>query len=538
MFDNSNISYSKLVKGATKIKMAPPKAKYVEPILNDMTNSKHFNSIVNSLQDRLSANNWIIVFKSLVVVHLMINTNECALSYFSSHLHSFQINNILHSNKWSQNDLVVLRRYSDYLKRKCLAFGELMEFDDNHSGSAKQTILQERKLLQVESMESQIKDLIKNKFSMQDLQNDLIFYAFKILIKDLLELYNQLNEGIITLLESFFDLSYNFAERTLNLYKSFVKLTDYVVKFLKVGKAMGLNIPVIKHITTKLIESLEDHLHDRTNIKSSTATNITKNNNNTQQNANSRSDQGTSSRHDTVKSSAEERLRKIREQKQILEQQLQTKQQLIITPTLPQSTGTNPFVTYPSQVQDATGTFAMHQTVNTGNGLTNVPIESQVTSNPFLQDTTGHNSNVAANVTGYYAQNRTVVPTYTGTGFGGYSQQPVQQPGQVSAVSQPLETQYTNNPFVLQSITEESMEPYSNTQIASNVQQQQILQQQIIQQQNQPQLTQEQIIQQSATGIAFVPVQIAYIPTQHTNPFEQQHNQELQQNKNSNLIEL
>lgn len=534
MFDNSNISYSKLVKGATKLKMAPPKAKYVDPILNDMTNAKHFNSIVHSLQDRLSINNWIIVFKSLVVIHLMINTNDSALSYFSTHLHSFQINNILHSNKWSPNDSIVLRRYNDYLKGKCLAFREVTEFNDSISGSINQIDFQEKKLIEVESMESQIKDLIKNKFSLQDLQNDLIFYAFKILIKDLLQLYNQLNEGIITLLESFFDLNYEFAERTLNLYKSFVKLTDYVVKYLKIGKATGLNIPVIKHITTKLIESLEDHLHDKTNFKNTKS----KNNNNTMEKKSQSTHQNnTNSRHDTVKSSAEERLQKIREQKQKLEQQLQQKQQLIITPTLPQSTGTNPFLTYSPQVQDTTGNI-------NGN---NVSMEAQLTSNPFVQDlNTGHS--IGRNSTGYYAQNRTVIPSYTGTGFGGYSQQP-QQANTFTTVTQqqPLDAQYTNNPFVLQSISEESVEP---SQVAAQQQQyaqqqhlqQQQLQQQQLQQQHlqQQQLTQEQIIQQSATGVAFVPVQIAYIPTQHTNPFEPQpqHNQGLQQNTNSNLIEL
>lgn len=44
-------------------------------------------------------------------------------------------------------------------------------------------------------------------------------------------------------------------------------MTEYVVRYLKIGKAVGLKIPVIKHITTKLINSLEEHLREETKDK-------------------------------------------------------------------------------------------------------------------------------------------------------------------------------------------------------------------------------------------------------------------------------
>ena len=131
-------------------------------------------------------------------------------------------------------------------------------------------------------------------------------------------------QGIITLLESFFELSHNNAERTLDLYKNFVDLTENVVRYLKTGKAVGLKIPVIKHITTKLVRSLEEHLKED-NITHNTFNDENNNgNNNNSLQVDSPS-----------KGLAQKRLDEIREQKRQLQEQLSHPQLLI------NSTGTN-----------------------------------------------------------------------------------------------------------------------------------------------------------------------------------------------------
>lgn len=51
------------------------------------------------------------------------------------------------------------------------------------------------------------------------------------------------------------------------IFKSFVRLTDYVVKFLKIKKAVELDTPVIRHITTKLIYFFtEDNISNKTGV--------------------------------------------------------------------------------------------------------------------------------------------------------------------------------------------------------------------------------------------------------------------------------
>lgn len=179
---------------------------------------------------------------------------------------------ISHTTKWSSNDMRALQRYDEYLKTRCEEYGRLGmdHLRDNYSSlklGSKNQLSMDEELDHVESLEIQINALIRNKYSVSDLENHLLLYAFQLLVQDLLGLYNALNEGVITLLESFFELSIEHAKRTLDLYKDFVDMTEYVVRYLKIGKAVGLKIPVIKHITTKLINSLEEHLREETKDK-------------------------------------------------------------------------------------------------------------------------------------------------------------------------------------------------------------------------------------------------------------------------------
>lgn len=89
-------SFEKSVKGGTKIKaghvpysnlglimltpwrqLAPPKAKYVEHILvATHAGEAGVAEIFRALQNRLRDSTWSIVFKALIIVHLMIREGE------------------------------------------------------------------------------------------------------------------------------------------------------------------------------------------------------------------------------------------------------------------------------------------------------------------------------------------------------------------------------------------------------------------------------------------------------------------------------
>lgn len=462
--------YTKLVKGATKIKMAPPKQKYVDPILSGTSSARGLQEITHALDIRLSDTAWTIVYKALIVLHLMIQQGEkdVTLRHYSHNLDVFQLRKISHTTKWSSNDMRALQRYDEYLKTRCEEYGRLGmdHLRDNYSSlklGSKNQLSMDEELDHVESLEIQINALIRNKYSVSDLENHLLLYAFQLLVQDLLGLYNALNEGVITLLESFFELSIEHAKRTLDLYKDFVDMTEYVVRYLKIGKAVGLKIPVIKHITTKLINSLEEHLREETkrqrgepsepqqDRKPSTAISSTSSHNN---NSN-----------DKNKSIAQKKLEQIREQKRLLEQQLQN-QQLLISPTVPQD-AYNPFGSQQQDLNNETFSFEPTQPQMTAQ----VP---QPTANPFLipqqqqqalQLTSASTMpqpseiqitpNLNNQQTGMYASNLQYTPNFTGSGFGGYTT--TENNAMMTGTLDPTKTG-SNNPFSLENIAREQQQ--------------------------------------------------------------------------------
>ena len=73
------------------------------------------------------------------------------------------------------------------------------------------------------------------------------------LVKDLLVLSQALNEGVVNVLEHYFEMSRVDAESALNIYRNFCKQNDRIVEYLGVAKKLQnlLNIPIpnFKHVS-------------------------------------------------------------------------------------------------------------------------------------------------------------------------------------------------------------------------------------------------------------------------------------------------
>jgi hypothetical protein len=107
--------------------------------------------------------------------------------------------------------------------------------------------------------------------------------AFRLLTMDLLVLFHCMNEGMVNilgeffrlslesktyskLLEHFFEMSKTDAERTLRVYRTFVRQTDLAVKYFSVARnyehVTRLEIPKIRHAPTSLAGQLEEYVKD------------------------------------------------------------------------------------------------------------------------------------------------------------------------------------------------------------------------------------------------------------------------------------
>ncbi|KAM5456775.1 hypothetical protein MaudCBS49596_001016 [Microsporum audouinii] len=258
-------SFEKSVKGATKSKNAAPKSKYIEHILTATYSDAGTAEIFRTLQIRLRESAWTVVFKALIVIHMMIREGApgAALAYLSQYPRKFAITSISDAQLQGAN----IWRYSEYLIARSLAFTETKtDYVRNGQGRLKSLTVSRGLLRETEIVQKQIKALLKCDLLSDEPDNEITLTAFRLVTLDLLTLYSVMNEGVINVLEHYFEMSRTDSERALHLYKVFSALTDDVVGFLRVARqyehATRLEIPNLKHASTDLAKLLEDDLHD------------------------------------------------------------------------------------------------------------------------------------------------------------------------------------------------------------------------------------------------------------------------------------
>ncbi|ERF72387.1 hypothetical protein EPUS_07549 [Endocarpon pusillum Z07020] len=257
----------KTVKGATKIKLAAPKSKYVEAILS-ATNGGEAGvaEVFRTLQLRLRDSTWTIVFKSLIITHLMIREGQgdLTLRYIAESPKRLAISNFTDVQTQGTN----IRRYSDYLLEKARGYRDTQtDFVKAGSGRLKRLTVDKGLLRETEAVQEQIRTLLRcDMLESHDPDNEITLTAFRLLTLDLLELFKIMNEGTLNVLEHYFEMSRPDAERALNIYKTFGRQTDQVVQYLTVARQYEsltrLEVPKLKHAPTTLTSSLEEYLND------------------------------------------------------------------------------------------------------------------------------------------------------------------------------------------------------------------------------------------------------------------------------------
>ncbi|KAL1641582.1 hypothetical protein SLS61_010049 [Didymella pomorum] len=261
-------SFEKSVKGGTKIKLAAPKSKYVEHILvATHAGEAGVAEIFRALTNRLRDSTWTIVFKSLIIVHLMIREGEpeVTLKYLAQNpTRKLAINSFTEVQTQGHN----IRTYTEYLLRRAIEYGATkVDYVRGGEGRLKRLTIDKGLLREAESVQEQIRYLLKCQPFDDEPENEITLTAFRLLTMDLLVLFHVMNEGTINILEHYFEMSKPDATRALAIYRTFARQTEAVVQYLSLARShehsTRLEIPKIKHAPTSLAASLEEYLNDK-----------------------------------------------------------------------------------------------------------------------------------------------------------------------------------------------------------------------------------------------------------------------------------
>ncbi|XP_062525317.1 phosphatidylinositol-binding clathrin assembly protein LAP isoform X10 [Bombyx mori] len=284
---------AKSVCKATTEEMIAPKKKHLDYLVH-CTNEPNVSipQLANLLVERTQNTNWVVVYKALITVHhLLAYGNERFTQYLASSNSTFQLNNFL--DKSGVQGMYVLaisvighgvtrkndtddfgydmspfiRRYAKYLNEKALSY-RTVAFDfckvkrGKEEGSLR--MMNAEKLLKtLPVLQAQLDALLEFDCTANDLTNGVINMCFMLLFRDLIRLFACYNDGIINLLEKYFDMNKKNCREALDLYKKFLIRMDRVGEFLKVAENVGIDkgdIPDLTKAPSSLLDALEGHL--------------------------------------------------------------------------------------------------------------------------------------------------------------------------------------------------------------------------------------------------------------------------------------
>uniref|UniRef100_A0AAQ4Q9H8 Phosphatidylinositol-binding clathrin assembly protein n=1 Tax=Gasterosteus aculeatus aculeatus TaxID=481459 RepID=A0AAQ4Q9H8_GASAC len=273
---------SKTVCKATTHEVMGPKKKHLDYLIQ-CTNEMNVNipQLADTLFERTANTSWVVVFKSLTSTHhLMVYGNERFIQYLASRNTLFNLSNFLDKSGLQGYDMsTFIRRYSRYLNEKAVSYRQVaFDFTKVKRGSdgVMRTVNTEKLLKTIPIIQNQMDVLLDFNVNANELTNGVINAAFMLLFKDAIRLFAAYNEGIINLLEKYFDMKKVQCKEGLDIYKKFLTRMTRISEFLKVAEQVGIDrgdIPDLSQAPSSLLDALEQHLAslEGKKVKDSTA---------------------------------------------------------------------------------------------------------------------------------------------------------------------------------------------------------------------------------------------------------------------------
>ncbi|KAF9446195.1 ANTH-domain-containing protein [Macrolepiota fuliginosa MF-IS2] len=301
-------SFDKIVKLACKPKNAPPKSKYIDAIIAaTWSEDGAVHDVCKALSPRFREPNSVVVFKALIVLHTMIRNG--ATDNILAHLSQSDILKLrnVYLGTWEGfENPDHLHHYARYLDCRIRAYRDLkhdvikvqsetnrdmrnsttLEDEEqgyrnkkkqgNNASLGRSKTLMGRKLRsmtvekgllrETKAVHQMIDALVGCRFYMDGVDDELRLTALRMLVKDLLILFQAGNEAVINLLEQYFEMSHIDAAEALSIYRHFCKEMEHVTEYLGVAKKLQnlLNVPIpnLRHAPLSLATALQEYLDD------------------------------------------------------------------------------------------------------------------------------------------------------------------------------------------------------------------------------------------------------------------------------------
>ncbi|XP_073155420.1 putative clathrin assembly protein At5g57200 [Henckelia pumila] len=260
----------------------PPKERYVRKIFASVSVSRPRADVaycIHALSKRLSkTRNWIVAIKTLIVFHRTLREadpsfREEVLCY-SKGGPLFQVSSFRDGSSALAWDCSAwIRTYGLFLEERLECFQTLNY--DIESDKVPKSSVGESKILSAEELLRKLPALQQLLYRLVGCQperaasyNFLIQYALALVLKESFKIYRAINDGIINLLETFFEMPKQDAVKALDIYKRAGKQAELLADFYGFCRTLDLartfQFPTLTQPPPSFLATMEDYVKEAT----------------------------------------------------------------------------------------------------------------------------------------------------------------------------------------------------------------------------------------------------------------------------------
>lgn len=272
----NNDEWKTVVVKATRHNPGPPKKKHVARIMAGLgfggsisNRESPVGGIFYHMRKRLMQNDWIVVLKALTIFHHVFREgNEKFTAYVAASARDiFVMDSFSDPTGQGRAHMGFIKSYGAYLEQWC-AMRAAIDFPRSSRGDGAGTA--KYRTAPVEELYAGLPvmmDTVEKVFALE--LGGHIRYApaaqpgITMVLRDLTILWVALTEGMIRLLDLFFELPQDKAPIGLDIYKRYVGIVEVARTFFNMANQLGAwNAPETTVVSTDLIESMEDYVQN------------------------------------------------------------------------------------------------------------------------------------------------------------------------------------------------------------------------------------------------------------------------------------
>eukprot|EP00249_Psilotum_nudum_P015585 c25410_g1_i2 orf=1003-2697(-) len=263
-----------LVKATNHVE-CPPKEKHIRIIFaatSSMRPRADVAYFIHAIGRRLAkTHNWAVAAKSLIVVHRILREGdptfrEDLINYSHTRGH------ILNLSHFKDDSSPIAWDYSAWVRTYALFLEERLECFCMLKYDVESERLRTKELNTVELLEHlpALQQLMYCLIGCQPdgaaLYNHVIQYGLTLVLKESVKLYHAISDGIINLVDKFFEMQRNDAVKALEIYKRAGKQTEKLSELYEICKSLDFSrnskLPLLEQPPQSFLSTMEDYVRD------------------------------------------------------------------------------------------------------------------------------------------------------------------------------------------------------------------------------------------------------------------------------------